>query len=92
MKNTNIEDIRIIVKENVVRYDLDEETGKVIEMLFSTVGAKLTSDGEQYGTYIVFNKPTLEVHDVVEAANEIFERLITHWQKHVEGKTNEKQS
>lgn len=85
MKNANIEAIRIIVQENVVQSAFDEETGEVIKKIISTVGVRLKSGDQMYGEYVVYNKPTLQVSDVVEAANEILESLIKHSQNYTEG-------
>jgi hypothetical protein len=72
---TNIESIKIIINENVVHSGVDEESGEVFDQIVSTVGVKFQADGEQYGTYTVVNKPTLEACDVVNEANAILERF-----------------
>lgn len=83
-----IQDLKLFVKENQTRYVLDEESDKMEEMIVSTVAVKLRYGSEQYGEYIVYNKPTLEVSDVVDAANELFVSLLSALDHLQEGKDN----
>lgn len=84
-----IQDIKIIVKENDTRLYFDDETGETVRMTISTVGVKILHNGEYYGEYVVFNKPTLDVSDVVEAANELLCALLSCFDQPQKGADNE---
>jgi len=88
-KQQKIQDLKLIVKENETRYVFDEESDKMEEKVVSTVAVKLRYGSEQYGEYVVCNKPTLEVSDVVDAANEIFASLLSALDQPQEGDGNE---
>lgn len=72
-----IKEIKIIVKENSPRMEFDDETGEIVEKIVSTVGARILHNGEHYGEYVVFNKPTLDVSEVVDTANELLCKLLS---------------
>ena len=80
IKETDIEEIKLVVKESVPR---EWYLGKTDDQI-STVGVKIRLGGELIGHYIEFNKPTLEVSDVVDAANTIFGELIESLKEGVE--------
>ena len=86
-----IKDVKIIVKEQEKRpvYTYDMSGVEVKET--STVGVKFQYGGFEYGDYIVYNKPTLEVCDVVEAANVLFVSLLNALDQPQEGDENGKQ-
>lgn len=88
-KQQKIQDIKLIVKKNETRYVFDEESGKMKEMRVSTVAVTLRYGSEQYGEYVVCRKPTLEVSDVVDVANEIFVSLLSALDQPQEGDGNE---
>ncbi len=81
-----MEEIKIIVKENFSRhiFPLGEEN----EMI-STVGVRILKNGEHYGNYIVYEKPKLEVVDVVEAANKLLCELLSNSDHQQEGAQDE---
>lgn len=86
-----IKDLKLIVRENEPRYFLDEESDEVVEMIVSTVAVKLQYGGEQYGEYVICNKPTLKASDVVDVANELFDSLLRSLDQPQEGDGNGKQ-
>ena len=69
-KEADIEEIRLVVKEKLQKL-CGKTDGEV-----STVGVKILRSRKYFGDYIEFNKPTLEVSDVVSAANELFGAVI----------------
>lgn len=81
-----MKEIKIIVKENYSRhiFPLGEEN----EMI-STVGVRILNNGEYYGSYIVYEKPKLDVVDVVEAANNLLCELLSNSDHQQEGADNE---
>lgn len=88
---TPIKGIKIIVRENEKRLYDENEGATVVVKEVSTVGVKLQYNGELYGDYIVINKPTLEVCEVVEAVNEVFVSLLSALDQPQEGDGNGKQ-
>jgi hypothetical protein len=89
-KQQKIQDLKIIVNENETRYVFDEETGKSEKIEVSTVAVKLRYGSEQYGEYVICNKPTLKASDVVDVANEIFVSLLSALDQPQEGDGNGK--
>ena len=81
-----MEEIKIIVKENFSRhiFPLGEENE-----IISTVGVKIRQNGEYLGNYIGFEKPKLDVADVVEAANKLLCELLSNSDHQQEGEENE---
>lgn len=71
------EEIKIIVKENVVLYYPDDEKGVFVCLTGSQVGVKIRLNGEWYGSYVVYAKPKLGADDVKDAANALFQEILT---------------
>ena len=82
IKETDIEEIRLVVKEKLQKL-CGKTDGEV-----STVGVKILRSRKYFGDYIEFNKPTLEVSDVVSAANELFGAVIEEMKGAEDGTTD----
>ena len=91
MEQQKIQDLKLIVRENEMRYVLDEESDEVVGGMVSSVAVKLQYGGEQYGEYVICNKPTLTASDVVDVANELFVSLLRSLDQPQEGDGNGKQ-
>ena len=83
-----IKDVKIIVREHEMRPDFTEDSNSLVMKEMSTVAVKLRYGGIEYGDYIVINKPTLEVCEVVEAVNELFNALTNELYQPQEGVEN----
>lgn len=83
-KEADIEEIRLVVNEKAPMSMFNEDGDDKV----STVGVKIRLGGEYLGDYIGFNKPTLEVSDVVSAANELFGTVI----EEMKGEENEQRA
>lgn len=84
-----IKDVKIIVREHEMRPDFTEDSNSLVMKEMSTVAVKLRYGGIEYGDYIVLNKPSLEVNDVVDVANELFVSLLSALDQPQEGDGNE---
>lgn len=88
-KQQKIQDLKIIVKENETRYVFDEESGKSEKIEVSTVAVKLRYGSEQYGEFVICNKPTLKASDVVDVVNRLFASVLSESNQPQEGDGNE---
>ena len=72
-----IKDVKIIVREHEMRPDFTDDFDSLVMKEMSTVAVKFRYAGIEYGDYIVLDKPTLDVSDVVDVANELFVSLLS---------------
>lgn len=83
-----IKNVKIIVREQEKRPVYTDDMSAVEVKEVSTVSVKFQYGGIEHGDYIVHNKPTLEVCDVVEAANVLFVSLLSALDQPQQGKDN----
>lgn len=83
-----IKDVKIIVREHEMRPDFTDDSNSLVVKEMSTVAVKFQYGGIEYGDYILLNKPSLEVSDVVDVANELFVSLLSALDQPQEGKDN----
>lgn len=76
----NIEKVQVIVHENEERKLYIHDVGAVDEVV-ATVAVRAKIDGELYGEYIVFKKPTVTVPEVVETVNGLLQTVIVNLTK-----------
>lgn len=63
-----MENLQFILNENVDRFG---PNGEILPDKVSTLGAKFTFEGQQYGNYFVINKPTVTAQDVMETLEQL---------------------
>lgn len=77
-KIEKIERIRVIIREHLDDDPFEKAIADVHDAKpkGSTVGVKMTTRDNVYGTYMCFKQPTLSAIEVAEALNELFEILL----------------
>ena len=76
MDERRIEKIEVVVREHLDADTLEKAKAHGAKPKGSTVGVKICVDGEQYGTYMCFTKPTLSASMVAKSINKQFGALL----------------